>query len=88
MSKEPGANWELVVAVWEEPDWALKDRFPILGVLHMERVHGNGVDCGSDDGEQNRDPIPMIDCNPIEGETKVLTMDVKVAPTLEDGKLL
>ena len=84
MPKEPGANWELVVVVWAELDWEFKDRLPILGVLHMENVPGNGVDWESDDGKENRDPIPMIGCSPIVCGTKGLTMDVKVAPTLDE----
>lgn len=50
----------------------------------MEKVLVNGVDCGSDDGEENRDPVPMIGCAPIEGEMKVLMVAAKVAPTLEE----
>ena len=84
MPKEPGANWELVVAVWVELDWGFRDKFPILGILHMEKVPRNGVDCGSDDGEENRDPVPMIGCAPIECGTKVLTVDSKLVPTLDE----
>ena len=50
----------------------------------MEKVCENGVDCGSNDGEENRDPIPMIGCAPIECGMKVLTIDAKVVPTLDD----
>lgn len=60
MPKEPGANWELVVVVRAELDCRFKDRFPMLGILHMEKVLINGVDCGSDDGEENRNNVPMI----------------------------
>ena len=83
MPMEPGANWELVVVVWAGLDWGFNDRLPILGVLHIKKVLGNGVYCGSDDGEENRDPDPMIDCCPIECGTKGLTMDAKVALILE-----
>ena len=48
----------------------------MLGVLHIEKVPRNGVDCGSEDYEENRDPIPMTDCAPIVCGTKVLTIDV------------
>jgi hypothetical protein len=44
MPKEPSAKWELVVVVWTELDCGFRDKFPILGVLHMEKVPGNGVD--------------------------------------------
>ena len=30
----------------------------------MEKVPGNGVGCGSDVGEENRDPDPMTGCAP------------------------
>ena len=36
------------------------------------------------DGEENRDPIPMTDCAPIECGTKGLTDVVKVAPILDE----
>ena len=42
-------------------DWEFDDRLPILGVLHMEKVTRNGVDGGSNDVEEKRDPNPMID---------------------------
>ena len=44
-----------------ELDWAFDDRLPILGVLHMEKVTRNGVDGGSNDVEEKRDPNPTID---------------------------
>ena len=50
----------------------------------MEKVPRNGVDCGSDDGEENRDHVPMIGCAPIECGMEVLTTDAKVAPTLDE----
>ena len=84
MPKKPGTNWELVVTVWVELDGGFKDKLPILGVLHMEKVPGNGVDWGSDDSEENRDPIPMIGCAPIECGTEWYNADVKVAPILEE----
>ena len=84
MPKEPGANWELVVVVLTELDCRFRDKLPILGILHMEKVPANGVDCGSDDGEENRYHVPMIGCAPIEWGTKGLTTDVKVAPTLDE----
>lgn len=31
----------------------------------MEKVPENGVDCGSDDGEENRGPVPMIIVPPL-----------------------
>ena len=77
---------ELVVVVWVELDRVFNDRLPILGVLHMEKVPGNGVDCGSDDGEENRNPDPMIDGSPtilvcgMEG----LTEDINVALISEE----
>lgn len=50
----------------------------------MEKVPGNGVDYGSDDGEKYRDPFPIIGCAPTECGMEVLTTDAKVAPTLEE----
>ena len=42
------------------------------------------MDCGSDDGEENRDPDPIIDYAPIESGTEGLTVDAKVASILEE----
>ena len=53
-------------------------------MLHIEKVRENNVGCGSEDSEENRDPIPMTGCAPIECGTKGLTVDVKVAPTLDE----
>ena len=50
----------------------------------MEKVCGNGVDYGSDDGEEKRDPDPMINCAPIECEMEGLTIGFKVVPILEE----
>ena len=61
-----------------ELDGGFKDKLPILGVLHMEKVLGNGVDGGSKDGEENRDPVPMIGCAPNVCGTKGLNTNVKV----------
>ena len=48
----------------------------MLGVLHMEKVPGNGVDCGSKDCEENRDHVPMTGCAPIVCGMEGLTVDV------------
>ena len=32
----------------------------------MEKVLGNGVGCGSEVCEENRDPIPIIGCAPMD----------------------
>lgn len=69
-------------------DWGFKDKLPILGVLHMEKVARNGVDCISNDGEENRDHVPMIGCAPIECVSKVLTADEKVAATMDEWEAL
>ena len=48
-------------------------------MLHMEKVSRNGVDCGSEDYEENRDPVPMTSCAPIVCGMKGLTIDVKAS---------
>ena len=52
----------------------------------MEKVLGNDVDGGSDDGKEKRDPDPMIDvaCTILVCGMEGLTMDVNVAPMLEE----
>ena len=50
----------------------------------MEKVPRNGVDWRSEDGEENRDLVTMTGCAPIECGTEGLTIDVKVAPTLDE----
>ena len=50
----------------------------------MEKVPGNDVDYGSEDCEENRDPVPMTGFAPIECGTKGLTTDVKVAWTFDE----
>ena len=69
-----------------ELGWAFNDRFPILGILHMEKVPRNGVDGGSNDGEEKRDPDPMIDSAPTECGMERLTVDAKVAPMVDEWK--
>ena len=49
----------------------------------MEKVLGNGVDGGSEDSEENRDPIPMTDCSPIVCGMEGLIVDVKVSPMFD-----
>ena len=50
----------------------------------MEKVLGNGVGYGSEVCEEKRDPILMTDCAPIDIGMKGSTVDVKVAPTLDE----
>jgi hypothetical protein len=45
-------------------------------VLHIEKVLKNGVGCGSEDCEENRDPIPMTDCASIVCRIDGLTVEV------------
>lgn len=47
-----------------EIDWGFNNRLPILSVLHMENVLRNGVDGGSNDGEEKRHLDLMIDGAP------------------------
>ena len=48
---------------------------PILGELHMDKVLGKGVACGSEVDEEKSDPEPMPGCVPkvcgMEGLTVV-----------------
>ena len=48
----------------------------MLGMLHIKKVPKNYVDCGSEDCEENRDPVPMTGCAPIVCGTDGLTVDV------------
>ena len=50
----------------------------------MEKVLGNGVDGGSDDGEEKTDPSAMINGAPIECGVEGLTVDANVDPILEE----
>ena len=50
----------------------------------MEKDPGNGVDGGSDDGEEKRDPDPMINGAPTECGMEGLTMDAKVASMVDE----
>ena len=50
----------------------------------MEKVPGNGVGCGSEVGEEKRDPVPMTGFTPIVLGTEGSTIDEKVAPTLHE----
>ena len=70
MPIDPGVNWKLIVTFWAELDGGFKDRLPMLGVLHMEKVPRNGVDGVSKDDEENRDHVPMIGCAPLVWEHK------------------
>jgi hypothetical protein len=45
-------------------------------VRHIEKDPGNGVGCGSEDCEENRDPVPMTGCAPIVFGMEGLTVDV------------
>ena len=67
-----------------ELDGEFKDRLPMLGVLHLGKIPGNGVDGGRKDDEENTDPVPMIGCAPLVCGTKRLTADIKGVPTLEE----
>lgn len=50
----------------------------------MEKVPGNGVDGGIDEGEEKRDLDPMIDGAPIGCGTKGLIMDAKIAQMVDE----
>ena len=56
-----------------------KDKLPILGMLHMEKAPRNGEYRRNEDCEENRDPVPMTGCAPIQCRMKGLIVDVKVA---------
>ena len=53
-------------------------------MIHIDKVLGNGVGCGSEDCEENRDPLPMTGCAPIVCGTEGLIIDVKVAPIFDE----
>ena len=42
------------------------------------------MDCGSEDWEENKDPVLMTGCDPIICGTEGFTIDVKVAPTFDE----
>ena len=52
-------------------------------MLHKEKVPRKGVGCGSEVGEEKRDPVSMTSFAPSVWGIEGSTVDEKLAPTLD-----